>query len=303
MNGEHRSIERTIIIGLDASEQGRDALTLGRLLADTLAANPLLATVLPYPPEFLSAEELTRAVGFDTEALFGAAQEGLAPLDSRTRAVVASSAAKGLYQLAEEESAIATVVGSTHRGPLGRVLPGSVGANLLQGAPSAVAVAPRGYATADEHRLRRLMVGFDGSPEAAAALDAAHRLAARVEGVLTVVTAVEPPGYGWGEALRVLSEGDLRTREQVEKREILDRELERISEGVSVEGRLVNGEVADVLAEASRDADLLLVGSRSYGPVRRTLLGSTSAQVMHRAECPVIVLPRGRGDGLPPLVP
>lgn len=303
MNDEHQPSDRTIIIGLDPSEQGRDALALGRLLADTLAANPLVATVLPYPPELLSAEELTRAVGFDTAELFGAAQETLAPLESSTRAVVASSAAKGLYQLAEEESAIATVVGSTHRGPLGRVLPGSVGANLLQGAPSAVAVSPRGYATAYEHRLYQLMVGFDGSPEAEVALDAACGLAARVGGALTVVTAVGPPGYGWGEALRVLSEGDLRTREQVEKRAILDRGLERISEGVSVEGRLVNGEVADVLAAASTDADLLLVGSRSYGPVRRTLLGSTSVQVMHRAECPVTVLPRSGGDGLSPLLP
>ena len=142
MNDRHEPIDRTLIIGLDASEQGRDALALGRLLAETLAANPLVATVLPYPPDLLSAEELTRAVGFDTETLFNAARERLVPLDSRTRAIVASSAAKGLYQLAEEESAIAIVVGSTHRGQLGRVLPGSVGANLLQGAPCAVAVGP-----------------------------------------------------------------------------------------------------------------------------------------------------------------
>ena len=162
---------------------------------------------------------------------------------------------------------------------------------------------PHGYAIDDEHRLHRLTVGFDGSPEAAFALDAACGLAVRVGGALTVVTAVGPPGYGWGEALRVLSEGDLRTREQVEKRETLDRGLERISGGVSVEGRLINGEVADVLAEASTEADLLLVGSRGYGPMRRTLLGSTSAQLMHRAECPVMVLPRSGGDGRFPLLP
>ena len=303
MTDERQPIERTIIIGFDASEQSPDGLALGRLLADTLAANPLVAMVLPYGPELLSAEELTRAVVFDSEALFTVAQEQLAPRDVRTRTIVASSAAKGLYQLAEEESAIATVVGSTHRGALGRVLPGSVGANLLQGAPAAVAVAPRGYATRDERRLRQLMVGFDGSPEAAAALDAASGLAARLEGAVTVVTAVEPHGYGWGEALAVLSEGDLRTRQQVERREILDRGLQRIPDGVPVEARLVNGEVADVLADASTDADLLLVGSRSYGPVRRTLLGSSSAQVMHRAECPVMVLPRSGEDGVPRLLP
>ena len=302
MTDERQSAERTIVVGFDGSEQSRDALALGGILAQIVGATPLSATVLPYPPD-LSAEELGRAFAFDPDALFASAQGTSAPLDSRSRAVVATSAAKGLFQLAEEEAAIVTVVGSTHRGPVGRVLLGSVGANLLQGAPSAVAIAPRGYATRDEHRVAELVVGFDGSPEALAALDAACGLATRVEGALTVITVVEPPGYGWGEALAVLSEGDVRTREQVEKREILDRGLARVPSGVPHEGKLVNGEVANVLVDASVTADLLLVGSRSYGPVRRTLMGSSSVQVMHRSECPVMVLPRDGNDNLSFLLP
>ncbi|HSS43092.1 MAG TPA: universal stress protein [Solirubrobacterales bacterium] len=39
-------------------------------------------------------------------------------------------------------------------------------------------------------------------------------------------------------------------------------------------------------------ADLLVAGSRNYGPVRRVLLGSVSTQLMHRAPCPVLVVPR-----------
>ncbi len=53
MNDEHQSIERTIIIGVDASEQGRDALALGRLLADTLAADPLVGDGAPLPAGIL----------------------------------------------------------------------------------------------------------------------------------------------------------------------------------------------------------------------------------------------------------
>ena len=47
------------------------------------------------------------------------------------------------------------------------------------------------------------------------------------------------------------------------------------------------------LAAASGDLDLLVCGSRGYGPVRRVLLGSVSRRLSHEARCPLIVLPRG----------
>jgi nucleotide-binding universal stress UspA family protein len=50
---------------------------------------------------------------------------------------------------------------------------------------------------------------------------------------------------------------------------------------------------ADELVRRSGDLDLLVVGSRSHGPMRRLLLGSTSRRVVRDAKCPVLVLPRG----------
>lgn len=50
---------------------------------------------------------------------------------------------------------------------------------------------------------------------------------------------------------------------------------------------------ATALADRSRDLDLLVVGSRSYGPVRRLLLGSTSTRLVREAACPLLILPRG----------
>jgi nucleotide-binding universal stress UspA family protein len=47
------------------------------------------------------------------------------------------------------------------------------------------------------------------------------------------------------------------------------------------------------LADRSRDLDLLVVGSRSHGPVRRVLLGSTSTRLVREAACPLLILPRG----------
>lgn len=298
MGDPQSASERTVVIGFDGSEQGLDALALGGLFADCFHATPVIASVLPFPPDLLSSEEQERFLGFETDEHFAVARERLSPRDSRDRVVVGSSAAKGLYELAGEEGAIAIVVGSTHRGPLGRVLPGAVGANLLQGAPCAVAVAPRGYTDRDRRSVGRVVVGFDGSAEASAALQIAAGIARQSQGTLILTTAVEPPhSYGWGEALAALAEGDIRTREQTRKQQILERGLEDVPDGVEVEDRLVDGEVADVLSGAAKDADLLVVGSRSYGPVARTFLGSASRALVERAQCPVLVVPRAGLDG------
>jgi nucleotide-binding universal stress UspA family protein len=63
--------------------------------------------------------------------------------------------------------------------------------------------------------------------------------------------------------------------------------------GVPVHTQTVEGNAADVLVERSRELDLLVLGSRAYGPVRHALLGSVSAAVMREAHCPVLVMPRG----------
>jgi nucleotide-binding universal stress UspA family protein len=66
---------------------------------------------------------------------------------------------------------------------------------------------------------------------------------------------------------------------------------------VEVEQRLVQGRAAGVLVNESRDADLLVVGSRGHGGFTGLLLGSVSQQVSHHATCPVVIVhPNGGGD-------
>jgi nucleotide-binding universal stress UspA family protein len=65
--------------------------------------------------------------------------------------------------------------------------------------------------------------------------------------------------------------------------------------GASVETITVGedeGDPAEVLAARSRDLDLLIVGSRGYGPVRQVLIGGVSGELMRRAACPVLIVPR-----------
>jgi nucleotide-binding universal stress UspA family protein len=66
----------------------------------------------------------------------------------------------------------------------------------------------------------------------------------------------------------------------------------RMSAMPDVDGRAVYGLAGEELAAFGEDVDLLVVGSRGYGPVRRLVLGSTSDYLERHARCSLLVLPR-----------
>ncbi len=69
---------------------------------------------------------------------------------------------------------------------------------------------------------------------------------------------------------------------------------------VKITSRVVEGHPAAVLIEVAAEADLLVVGSRGLGGFRGMLLGSVSAQCVHHARCPVVVVPPPHPDGEQP---
>jgi nucleotide-binding universal stress UspA family protein len=72
--------------------------------------------------------------------------------------------------------------------------------------------------------------------------------------------------------------------------------------GIEVEPDVSVGDPADFVIAASERLDLLICGSRGYGPARAVLLGGVSRRVASEAYCPVIVLARGAETGLGALV-
>jgi nucleotide-binding universal stress UspA family protein len=66
----------------------------------------------------------------------------------------------------------------------------------------------------------------------------------------------------------------------------------RLKELPDVEGRAVYGLTGEELAAFGQEVDILIIGSRSYGPVRRLMLGSTSDYLERHARCSLLVLPR-----------
>lgn len=83
---------------------------------------------------------------------------------------------------------------------------------------------------------------------------------------------------------------------------VLRRGLDAVSVGRSAGGEILTGQPAEALAAASADLDLLVCGSRGYGPMRAVLLGGVSRRLAAEAHCPVIVLPRGVESSLEALI-
>jgi nucleotide-binding universal stress UspA family protein len=202
------------------------------------------------------------------------------------RAFNGGAPARALIAFAEEEGIDSVVLGSPHRGVVGRTLIGSVAEGVLHGAPCEAVVAPRGYAEQGHGPFATIAVAYDGTPEAEAALERARALAEHSRAKLRILTVASPPvvlpgavGYAPGypaDAEKTIEEG-----------------VAAVGDGVPVEFRRLEGAPATALAEACEDdVDLLVAGSRRYGPVARVLLGSVSTRLINSAPCPVLVVPR-----------
>jgi nucleotide-binding universal stress UspA family protein len=200
------------------------------------------------------------------------------------------SPADTLQALAERGDADLIVLGSTHHAAIGSVAPGSIAEHLLHGARCRLIIAPKGYAQGDhsQDRLRVVAVGYDGMAESQAALDEAATLATKFGGSMKVIgVASSPPPMAAAAAAEAGPEAgpDFQTRLYDAVAELPPelRALPVIDRGDPVQ---------KLLEEAAVGVDLLVLGSRGFGPVMRLLIGSVSSRVIRAAPCPVLVVPR-----------
>jgi nucleotide-binding universal stress UspA family protein len=133
----------------------------------------------------------------------------------------------------------------------------------------------------------RIVVGFDGSPSSLDALSWAARQAELTSASVEVVMCWEwPSSYGWALPVRedFDPEGDIhRTLETALT------PLRTAHPQVAIDGRVVEGHPAPVLVEASKAADLLVVGNRGHGEFVGMVIGSVSEHCAANAHCPVLV--------------
>jgi nucleotide-binding universal stress UspA family protein len=284
-----------IVVGVDERSYGRDAVALAMSLASE-SARLTLVHVLMTEPYVLrgasaryAASEHARASDIREEEqaqkLLELAREH-ARLDEGGRELTlrwvrSASVGRGLHQLAEADGADLLVLGSARRSLLGRVLLGDDTHAALNGAPCAVAIAPAGFS---DHRqpFREIGVGYDGSRESAYALEIARGLAAAWGLRLSAFTAVSVPSSAFGP-------GELPLRDALDR---LVRDARgRIEALDGVEAHAVYGAPVEELTVYSASLDLLVVGSRGYGPIGRLIHGSTSGRLARTARCALLVVP------------
>jgi nucleotide-binding universal stress UspA family protein len=283
---------RPIVAGADGTDSGLDAVALGARLAGAVGVPLTVVCVSPEQAE-LAGAEAADDVGRHAVAILESAREVVGDLPAELRTVAASSPARGLAELAEEEGAEAVVVGSTRRGAIGRVMTGSTAERLLHGTGCPVAVAPRGYRRHHPEPLRAIGVAFSDTPDGHEAVRAAAELAGRAGLPLTVYSVVGLH-VNWLRPESVLPDASVVPEEVREAaRDALDQVVAGLPADVRANGELLFGEVVDELSMAAeRGVDLLVCGSRGYGPVRRVLLGTVSSALVRQASVPTLVVPR-----------
>lgn len=270
-----------VLIGVDGRSGGRDAIALARQLVSAKGR-----LVLAYVLREASAASFGAGLVVDDRRQaqeLVTAQRRATGAQAETVVCLDGSPGRGLHQLAEDEHADLLVVGSSHRGALCRLLLGDDTQAALNGAPCAVAIAPRGYALGGG-AWTTIGVGDDGSPETARAREAARVLAERhhatvrlrsVVGMQSVPAAEEEPPDGTSATV-----------------EAIERERERLGEIEGVFGDVVYGDASEELARFAVEVDLLIVGSRGYGPLGRLINGSTSTYLAGHSPRPLLVIPR-----------
>jgi nucleotide-binding universal stress UspA family protein len=139
--------------------------------------------------------------------------------------------------------------------------------------------------------MREIGVGYDGSPESEHALVVARELAAECGAKLSAFEAVSLPTY-------LFLGGPAPIDGPPES--LVEEARERIAALGGVEPHAAYGVPVEELAMYSASVDLLVVGSRGYGPIGRLIHGSTSQQLARAARCPLLALTRSAHPIEPP---
>ncbi|BBZ24201.1 universal stress protein [Mycolicibacter hiberniae] len=135
-----------------------------------------------------------------------------------------------------------------------------------------------------------ILVGVDGSPSSATAVDWAARDAALHNLPLTLVHVLASPVVMTFPETPMPSGYTEWQREQGERHLREAAEIAAAAGATHVSAEIVVGSTVPMLVDMSREAARLVVGSRGYGRMRRLLLGSVSSSLVRHADCAVAVI-------------
>ncbi len=283
---------RLIVVGVDGSADSIAALRAAAWAAGLRRARLVAVTAWTgatvdgtggeLMPDLQSAAETVLRDAIE-EAFHG---RPLVPVE----AIVRAGTPTGVV-VDESRDAELLVVGSRGGGGFSGLLLGSVSMAATMHAHCPVLVLHSGDALTPEQESptgARVVVGVGGGRASSEVLRVAAQVAKEVEAELLAVAAWRYPGS----MPERLAEYGRRLREAAQ--ETLDARIaDAFPDGPPsmLRTELREGSPAEVLVEASRTADLLVVGRRGHGELSALLLGSVSLPVAEHAACPVLVVP------------
>ncbi|MET0490874.1 MAG: universal stress protein [Acidimicrobiales bacterium] len=281
-----------IVVGVDESEGAAGALRWAVREADARDAVLTAALVWgwldqhhldpgePFDPKYHEADALAQLEQMVAKALLTGVPPGI-----RLKAI-SDLAGPGLVRAAADADVL--VVGARGLGGFKGLLVGSVSQHCLHHAPCPVAVV-RGQDD-PPREIRRIVVGIDGSTTSLRALDWAVDAARAHRSRVEVVHAWHPSYVNPMDAYLISSADVL----EQSARTVLDEAIARADDrdlADPIEGLLVLGSAGRAIVDVADGADLIVVGSRQQSAAGCLFLGSTSLQVTHHADCPVVVVP------------
>jgi nucleotide-binding universal stress UspA family protein len=286
-----------VVIGYDGSEASEDALAFGLTWSRSTGDVPMVATVYPEERPFSLGVRRIDAdfVTYVREQAEIVQDKARAAIGDRAlyRNVASTSASRGLADLAEDVEAVMVIVGTKKESGLTRALLGSTTERLLYGATAPVTVVPPVWRQSAPDRISSIGAAYLDTRDGREALRMAVRAAQRIPARLTLYSALDQ----WSEGYSYLVG---RTDEQAfldKARDYFGKALEFAATDVPPELKprtvLLEGAVVDSLAALGPDdVDMLVCGSRGYGPARRVLLGGVSSRLIRRGRVPIAVVPR-----------
>ena len=140
--------------------------------------------------------------------------------------------------------------------------------------------------------IKHIIVGVDGSDSSKGALDWAYEEAVHHGASLSVIAAFNPPALPMTPPYGSVPPEGYQSQPRRDALDLLDRLIgpfEAKDPAVDIRTVVEEGSPAKVLIERSKEADLLVVGSRGHGGFAGMLLGSVSQHLVAHAECPVVV--------------
>ena len=270
----------TVLVGIDEYGRGRDAIALAQRLVSP-SGKLIFANVHPGFASF----------GKGDNGEFEAVERGLSlgllsavirdsGVAAEAQCVGADRIGSGLHRVAESTGADLLVLGSSHEGQHGRVWLRDAVRRAINGAPCAVAVAPLAYADLGTP-ITQIGIAYNRSEESRVALEAGNVLAEELHAAATAFEALIPPVFdGQGES----------AEEAI--REFEDAARDRITDETGVSACASAGDPVEELALFSGSVDLLIVGSRDFGPIGRLVHGSTTHGLLGHARSPLLILNR-----------